>query len=278
MYKREPFYTFYAIIPFCTSLFFPLFITFNPKMPKQKKALTQDDPKQKAICYIRVSTFEQANFGVSLDAQEEKIKAYCFLNSLEIIEIIREEGVSGSKEFSTRSGGSKLLEFIKKKQAQNIVTLKLDRLFRDAADALNQTKNWDKLGIALHIVDMGGTSINTSTATGRLFLTMSVAFAEMELNLIRERTALGMQYKKSKLEVYSPTPFGFQEQLTKDGKVLVQDKKEQEVLLLIKQWRSLGWSLRKIADELTSKNVATKQGGKWFASTVNYILKNDLYS
>jgi DNA invertase Pin-like site-specific DNA recombinase len=244
---------------------------------KSKNFSEYQTPKQKAVCYVRVSTLEQANLGVSLDAQEEKIKAYCLINDLEITEIIREEGVSGGKEFSSRPGGSRLMEIIKKKQAQNIVTLKLDRLFRDAADALNQTKNWDKLGIALHVIDMGGTSINTSTATGRLFLTMSVAFAEMELNLIRERTALGMQYKKSKREVYSPTPFGFQEKLTKEGKMLVQDKQEQEVLLLIKKWHSKGWSLRKIANELTVKGVATKQGGKWYASTIKYLLENDLY-
>jgi DNA invertase Pin-like site-specific DNA recombinase len=249
-------------------------------MPKVKKYSFSENQKQKqkAVCYVRVSTLEQANLGVSLDAQEEKIKAYCLLNDLDMVEIIREEGVSGSKEFSSRPGGSRLMDIIKKKQAHNIVTLKLDRLFRDAADALNQTKNWDKLGIALHVIDMGGTSINTSTPSGRLFLTMSVAFAEMELNLIRERTALGMQYKKSKLEVYSPTPFGFQEQITKDGKILVQDKKEQDVLLLIKKWRSNGWSLRKIVNELTRRAIPTKQGGKWYPSTVKYLLDNDLYN
>jgi DNA invertase Pin-like site-specific DNA recombinase len=246
-------------------------------MPRQKKIPQIFTHKEKAICYVRVSTLEQANFGVSLDAQEEKIKAYCLINDLEIIEIIREEGVSGGKEFSTRPGGARLLEVIKKKQAKNIVTLKLDRLFRDAADALNQTKNWDKLGIALHVIDMGGTSINTSTATGRLFLTMSVAFAEMELNLIRERTALGMQYKKSKREVYSPTPFGFQEKETKEGKVLVEDKKEQNTLALIKKWRSDGLSLRDIVKQLTTRGIPTKQGRKWYPSTIKYLLENDLY-
>lgn len=43
----------------------------------------------------------------------------------------------------------------------------LDRLFRDAEDALRQTKAWDKAGIVLHLVDMGGTSMNTASAMGR---------------------------------------------------------------------------------------------------------------
>lgn len=243
----------------------------------KKKALPEN-LKEKAVCYARVSTLEQANLGVSLDAQEQKLEAYCLIANLEIVKIIREEGVSGAKEFSTRPGGFELLELIRKKQVQNIVALKLDRLFRDAADALNQTKVWDKSAIALHLIDMGGININTASPTGRLFLTMSVAFAEMERNLIAERTSTAMQYKKSQLEVYSPTPFGYKEQGTKEeGKTLIENKEEQKVLLMIKVWRKEGWSLRKIASELTDRKIATKQGGNWYASTVNYLLNNNLY-
>ena len=46
---------------------------------------------EKAVCYVRVSTEEQAKEGVSLDAQEEKLRAYCSLAGLEIVEFIREE-------------------------------------------------------------------------------------------------------------------------------------------------------------------------------------------
>lgn len=69
-----------------------------------------------------------------------------------------------------------------------MVALKLDRRFRDAADALVQTRVWDRAGIALHVVDMGGQSLNTASSMGRMFLTMTAAFAELERNLISERT------------------------------------------------------------------------------------------
>jgi site-specific DNA recombinase len=48
----------------------------------------------KAIGYIRVSTEMQVNEGVSLDAQTAKIKAYCELNDLELIEIICDAGIA----------------------------------------------------------------------------------------------------------------------------------------------------------------------------------------
>lgn len=77
------------------------------------------------------------------------------------------------------------------------MALKLDRLFRDAEDALHQTKAWDKAGIALHLVDMGGQTLNTATAMGRFFLNMMAGFAELERNLIAERTATALAHKKT---------------------------------------------------------------------------------
>ena len=49
---------------------------------------------KKAIGYIRVSTSEQAAEGVSLAAQEAKIRAYCELNDLELVELISDAGLS----------------------------------------------------------------------------------------------------------------------------------------------------------------------------------------
>ena len=74
------------------------------------------------------------------------------------------------------------------KKVGHIVALKLDRLFRDAADALHQSRAWDKAEIALHLVDMGGQSLNTASAMGRFFLNMMAGVAELERNLIAERT------------------------------------------------------------------------------------------
>jgi len=46
-----------------------------------------------AVLYIRVSTDEQARHGVSLDAQEERLRAYCTMRDLEIVGVVRDEGV-----------------------------------------------------------------------------------------------------------------------------------------------------------------------------------------
>lgn len=213
---------------------------------------------KKAVCYIRVSTEEQARGGVSLAAQEEKIMAYCQLTGLEPIAVIREEGVSGAKPLADRPAGEELLHLVAKKRAHHVVAMKLDRLFRDAADALNQTKAWDKGGVALHLVDMGGQALNTASAMGRFFLNVMAGFAELERNLIAERTEMALAHKKAHLEVYAPTPYGF----NREGDTLTENPQELRAVTQIREWRAAGWSLGKIARELTRRCIPTKQGGR----------------
>jgi DNA invertase Pin-like site-specific DNA recombinase len=228
---------------------------------------------RQAVCYIRVSTEEQVRGGVSLAAQEEKLMAYCQLSGLEPVAVIREEGVSGAKPLADRPGGEELLHLVAKKGAHHVVAMKLDRLFRDAADALNQTKAWDRGGVALHLVDMGGQALNTASAMGRFFLNVMAGFAELERNLIAERTEMALAHKKAHLEVYAPTPYGF----NREGNILTENPQELKAVAQIREWRDGGWSLGKIARELTRRRIPTKQGGAWYPGTVKYLLENNIY-
>jgi DNA invertase Pin-like site-specific DNA recombinase len=227
----------------------------------------------KAVCYIRVSTEEQANSGVSLEAQEDKLLAYCKMQGLDVVEIVREEGVSASKPLYTRPQGARIKALIENNQVEHVVALKLDRLFRDAIDALSMTKEWDNKGIALHLVDMGGQAINTKTAMGRFFLGTMAGFAELERNLIAERTATALRHKKQNLKVYGPTPLGY----SRENDKLIENTGELACIEQIRELKKQGWSLRRIAEWLSTKGAPTKRGGRWHASTVRYILNNPLY-
>ncbi len=167
--------------------------------------------------------------------------------------------------------------------AQHIVTTKLDRLFRDCEDALKMSRHWDRAGIALHILDMGGQAIDTSTAIGRMFLTMTAGFAEFERNQTSERTITAMQHRKQHLQAYSPTPFGFERSgLANENSGLPAElsrhSHEAEVVQMMKRWDAERWTYQAIADELMNRCVPTKRGGKrWYASTVRGILRNDIH-
>lgn len=60
---------------------------------------------QTAVAYVRVSTQEQVQHGVSLDALEDRVRAYARMQGLEVVAFVREEGVSASKALATRPGG-----------------------------------------------------------------------------------------------------------------------------------------------------------------------------
>lgn len=222
----------------------------------------------KCAGYARVSTTEQAIEGVSLDVQSERIRAYATMVGLDLVMTIREEGISGSTPLGERPGGRELLRLLNEDGVDHIVALKLDRLFRDAADALNQTRDWDRKNVALHLVDMGGQALNTASAMGRMFLTMTAAFAELERNLISERTATAMAHKKANGQHVGRPPFGF----VMRNRVLVPVPEEQVILREVRQLRAEDKTLAEIAAWLTRRGVPTRQGGRWRPGQVRFLL------
>jgi DNA invertase Pin-like site-specific DNA recombinase len=173
-----------------------------------ERTMTKSTTTQ-AVGYVRVSTDDQADSGLSLEHQEARIRAYATVNGLELIAIVRDEGISAGKPLAFRKGGAAVLAMLTTGPARHLIALKLDRVFRNAADALNQAELWDKAGVGLHLIDMGGQSVNTRSAMGRMFFTMAAGFAELERGLIAERTASAMKVKKERLEVYSRPTMGF---------------------------------------------------------------------
>ena len=222
-----------------------------------------------AIGYIRVSTEDQVNEGVSLEAQRERIEGYCKAQGLTLTGIVEDPGISGATPLESRHEGSQLVS----PSAQHIVAIRLDRLFRDALDALGHTREWDRSGIALHLIDVGGATINTSSAMGRMFLTMMAGFAELERNLIAERTSAALQHKKRQKEVYSRLPLGYDDE---DGHLVPVDE-EQELLSEIIDQHAQGLSLHQIAGDLNNRGVPGKRGGKFYASTIRAIIQNSLH-
>lgn len=229
--------------------------------------------QQTAVLYIRVSTDEQVRSGVSLAAQEERLRAYCTMRGLTIVATIRDEGVSAFKHLDKRPGGSELLQMIASGKAGHVVALKLDRLFRNASDALTTTEAWQRTGVALHLVDLGGSAMDTASSTGRMMLTMLAGFAEFERALISERTSRALEYKRDQRQAYAPTPYGYRRQ----GKALKASRSELANVARIRELHAAGESLAAIARRLNAEDVPTKRGGRWYASTVRYLVRNELY-
>ena len=219
----------------------------------------------KAIGYIRVSTSEQANQGVSLKVQRAKIEAYCITKDFELVGIIEDAGRS-AKDLK-RPGVQEILCLASSKAIDAVIIVNLDRMFRNTTDALNTAREFDKRGVALHSIQE---SLDTRSAMGKFFFTLTAALAEMERGLISERTKAALNHKRKKGEkTGGDVPYGFD---VVNGK-LVPNLNEQKVKRQIVALREQGLSLQKIADNLNCGQISTKQGCAWSGVQVRRVLK-----
>lgn len=224
----------------------------------------------KAISYVRVSTVEQASEGISLAAQTQAIRSYAAFRGLELVHELSDPGVSAGKPLQDRDGGRQLFRHARHPHVGAVIAYKLDRLFRDAADCLAVTKEWDELEVDLHLVDLGGQPVDTSTAMGRFFLTIMAGVAEMERNLISERTKAAMNHLKLQNKRIGGIPYGYQ--LADDKRTLVPNAEEQRVIAIARQKRGEGLSLRKIAAALTDEDIRSRNGRPFSAQQIQRML------
>ncbi|MCQ3950238.1 MAG: recombinase family protein [Planctomycetes bacterium] len=220
----------------------------------------------RALGYMRVSTEGQARDGVSLDAQEAKIKAYCELNGLTLARIYADEGLSG-KRADNRPALQEALSALHAGKADALIVYKLDRLARCTIDALEIAKSLDKRGASLHSLTE---KLDTGSAMGRFFFTLVASLAEMERGIIAERTAAAHAHKRSLGEATGHAPFGWK--LAADGSSLEADENEQETLSIIERLQGQGESQQAIVDALNRLQRPTKQGGTWQRSNLRSVL------
>ena len=219
----------------------------------------------RAVGYTRVSTDKQADKGVSLDAQLEKIRAMAVVQGAEVLDVIQDAGESAKS--LQRPGMARLLAMVDAGEVQVVIIAKLDRLTRSVKDLADLLERFTKHGVALVSV---AESLDTGSAAGRLVLNIMTAVSQWEREAIGERTATALRHKRAHQRVYNHTPYGF----TREGDILVPLPAEQAVIDRVKLLRANGWSLSRIADTLNTDGVPTKKGNKWFPQTVKDVLAN----
>ena len=219
----------------------------------------------KAYGYIRVSSVEQTK-GTSLTEQHRQIEAYAILKEIELLGVLVDPAIKGEVPIHHRPNGKILVEAINNGAIDCVVVTKLDRAFRSASDCLVTVEAWEKKNIGLHILNIGGQTIDTTTPTGKFFLTIMAGAAELEKNLIKERCASGREARRAEGKRIGEIPFGMD--LGPDEKTLVTNDTEQDILSVIRKHKCEGKTLQSISDELNARGYQTKKGKSWTAGTV----------
>src|SRR5437899_7777585 len=117
----------------------------------------------RAIGYVRVSTDKQADHGVSLEAQEAKIRAMAVVQGAEIVDLIVDGGESAKN--LNRPGMERLLALVDQGKVQTVIIAKLDRLTRSVKDLAELLERFQKRGVSLIWV---AESLEPGPSPGRL--------------------------------------------------------------------------------------------------------------
>ena len=236
---------------------------YKPKKSRQARAA------RRTVGYVRVSTEDQSVNGVSLAAQEERIRASGVASARRVDEILIDQGVSAKS--LDRPAMQKILAGIRAGAIGTVVVTKLDRMtrsLRDLADLLALCAKHDVALVSL------SESLDTSTAAGRLLVNLLGSVAEWEREAIGERTAAALAHKREKRQAYGRVPFGWR----REGDALLKDAAEQKALRMAQAMHDDGATLRAIGAALESMGAKPHAGKAWYASSVKAVLSSRMAS
>jgi site-specific DNA recombinase len=208
----------------------------------------------RVVGYVRVSTEGQAEEGVSLEAQEAKLRAYAVATDLTLVTVVVDAGASAKS--LARPELQRALAMLEQGEADGLLVAKLDRLTRSVRDLGTLLERYFSGRFSLLSV---GDSIDTRSAAGRLVLNVLCSVAQWEREAIGERTREALAHLKAQGVRLGAPPLG-------------ADEGELATVERIRALSAEGKSLRAIAETLSTEGHRTKKGGRWQAETVRKVL------
>lgn len=209
----------------------------------------------RAVGYARVSTDEQGDSGLGLDAQQTSIELEAKRRGFELVEPIYVDVASG-KSMKRRPQMAAALQALDAGDADVLVVAKLDRLARSVPDFSSMLERARVKGWALDVVDLG---VDTTTPNGKMIAQILMVLAEWEREIIGDRTKGALAAAK------------------RNGAVLGRPSNvSEDTLGMIRTLRHGGRSYGAIARILNEATVPTAQGGKqWHPATVKNVFERD---
>jgi site-specific DNA recombinase len=223
------------------------------------------------VGYCRVSTDNQKEEGTIL-IQERALEEFCKANAHQLVAVYKDEGVSGTVE--NRPGLASLFTFLEcSRGIHGVLIYKLDRLARDLYMQEHLLRELDKRGLALYSTKES--DLNSTDPMRVAFRQFVGVVSELEKSFITMRLSAGRQKKASEGRYAGGgVPLGYR--VTQDKDLMV-DEADADTVMLIFKLRRKRWNLLQIATHLNKHGLPTARGGRWYASTIKYILENPRY-
>jgi len=224
--------------------------------------------------YVRVSTDEQAKEGYSIRAQIDKLKNYIQIKDWGFHKVYADEGISG-KNITDRPAINELIADIKSGKVNNVLVYKIDRLTRSTKDLIELTEifNHHKCGFNSLME-----SIDTQTASGRMFLKIIGIFAEFERENIIERITVACEkkVKEGYTLASANVSYGY---IHKAGERVQQINPEEAKIVkeIYQMYLDGNVSYASIARNLNHRGIKPRRGGAWHHHSIQGILSNPNY-
>lgn len=225
------------------------------------------DGARKVAGYVRISQERAAKNGYGLGAQEQEVRRFVEYTAWTLVDLYREEGVSGYKR--ERPAMDRLLANAKAGRFDVAVFPSIDRAGRSVRDVIEVDRALRAAGMDTVFLREG---VDTSTPTGELFRNIMASLAEFAGRVIYERRSKGKRKKASEGGYTGGwIPYGYRR--TDDGTIAVVPE-EGAVVERIFRWAAEGRSLPAIAKPLREEKAPTQNGGAWRPSTIRGMLLN----
>lgn len=208
-----------------------------------------------AVCYLRLSPKGKPDTGLGIAAQRDQCLRLA-RNRLEGWQLRWvEEHVSGGVVARQRPGLAETLRDLDRGDAHGLVVARVDRLTRRTRDLLEIAERAKDKGWRLLIRDL---DLDTATPMGKAVMAMMGVMAELERDLIIQRTNEAIAEARRRGTLFG-TPTAHSD----------------STLAEIRQLRDDGYSYQMIANELNSRGVPTAMGAHWRRNTVMRALRTE---
>lgn len=221
-------------------------------------------PQPQALGYARVSTVDQADHGVSLEAQQERIRGWCAVHGYELTTVLVDRGLSGGR-CDNRPALQEALQTIRR--GDSLVVYSLSRLARSTRDTLMIAETLDRKGADLVSLSE---RIDTTSSAGKMLFRMLAVLSEFERDVISERTSMAMKHlRASGRYTGGHEPYGYRS----EGGSLQVVAAEMAVIRRIHHLRDQGDSLQTICNTLAHDCLLTRTGKPFVPVQIARILK-----